>query len=74
MARHDTAYRELTAWAGRDQDKLHHVAASLGYKPGWAYHRARALEVKANSVDLDLFDKEEPYRTRSRRNWWLFDE
>jgi hypothetical protein len=57
---------------GRDQDKLHHVAVSLGYNPGWAYYRARALEAKANSVNL--FDKEAPYGTRSRCNWWLFDE
>lgn len=41
-----TRYSGLTRWAGRDKSKLGYVAKEMGYKPGWAYHRAKALRAQ----------------------------
>lgn len=58
VARQDReAYRELTAWAGRDKDKLRQVAADRGYKPGWGYHRARALEAKVSGAPIPTIEE-----------------
>lgn len=37
-------YREATAWAGRDERRLRHVALARGYQPGWVWHRLREIE------------------------------
>lgn len=37
-------YRQAVDWAGRDEAKLHEVAAARGYAPGWVFHRV--LELK----------------------------
>jgi DNA repair protein RadD len=33
------SYGKALAWAGRDETKLHQVAAARGYRRGWVWHR-----------------------------------
>ena len=35
--------RERIAWAGADERRLRLVARFNGFKPGWAFYRAREL-------------------------------
>jgi hypothetical protein len=37
-------YREVIAWAGDDETRLHQVAAARGYARGWVWHRQQELE------------------------------
>jgi hypothetical protein len=34
-------FKRVIAWAGRDETRLHAVAAARGYRPGWVYHRLK---------------------------------
>jgi ribosomal protein L40E len=37
------SYGKALAWAGRDESKLHQVAAARGYRRGWVWHRLQEL-------------------------------
>jgi DNA repair protein RadD len=32
-------FNAVTRWAGRDEQRLHAIAAARGYRPGWVWHR-----------------------------------
>jgi DNA repair protein RadD len=32
-------FNAITRWAGRDEQRLHAIAAARGYRPGWVWHR-----------------------------------
>jgi superfamily II DNA or RNA helicase len=37
------SYGKALEWAGRDETKLHQVAAARGYRRGWVWHRLREV-------------------------------